>query len=121
MVNDLAVAQVLCSDHGHFLICQREIPDVQILLHARHIDGLGDNGHATLGVPPQSYLHRALAVLLADRGQRFIVKDTKACDVRLINAVNIDLFTVKTFALNLCRLKPRIDGFYREDFYFAPR
>ena len=65
VVHDLAVAQVLGGDLRHLLIGQGEVPDVDILLHPLHMDGLGDNGHAPLSIPTQDHLGGALAILPA--------------------------------------------------------
>ena len=65
MVHDLAVTQVFGRDLGHFLISQGEVPDVDVLLHPLHMDGLGDDGHVPLGTPAEGHLGRDLAVLFA--------------------------------------------------------
>ena len=62
MVHDLAVTQVFGRDLGHFLISQGEVPDVDVLLHPLHMDGLGDDGHVPLGTPAEGHLGRDLAV-----------------------------------------------------------
>ena len=56
MIHDHAVAQVPGRNPFHLLIGQGEVPDVNVLLHPFHMDGLGYDGHATLGVPAQSCL-----------------------------------------------------------------
>ena len=75
MVHDLAVTQVFGRDLGHFLISQGEVPDVDVLLHPLHMDGLGDDGHVPLGTPAEGHLGRDLAVLFAGLGQLRVGED----------------------------------------------
>lgn len=65
----------MAGDLGHLLVGQGKVPDVDVLLHPLHMDRLGDNGHAPLGVPAQNHLSGALAVLLPDLGQLRVGED----------------------------------------------
>lgn len=66
MVNNLAVTKVKLCDLLHILIGKCEVPDVDILLHTLHMNGLRQNGNAALRVPFQCDLSSGLAVFCTD-------------------------------------------------------
>lgn len=76
MVHDFAVTQILCGNLFHLLIGEGEIPDVDILLHTLHMDGLRYDGHTALDIPAENHLRCTLAVLLSDLSQLRIGKDS---------------------------------------------
>lgn len=75
VVYDLAVTQIQFGDFRHILLAEFKIPDIHILLHAVLVYGFGDYHHASLYVPPQSHLGRALSVFLTDLCQHRMGKD----------------------------------------------
>lgn len=76
MVHDFAVTQILYGNLCHLLISEGEIPDVAILLHTLHMDGLRYDGHTAPDIPAENHLLCALAVLLSNLSQLRIGKNS---------------------------------------------
>ena len=65
-------------DLRHLAVREREVKDVQVLLHALAVHGLRDDHHAALEVPPQHDLRRRLAVRLADTREHGVLEQPAA-------------------------------------------
>lgn len=75
VVYDPAVSKVLRCDGLHLILCELEIPDVEILFHSLYMDGFRDDGNAALSIPSESHLGCCLSVLFADGGEFRICED----------------------------------------------
>lgn len=76
MIYDLAVSQIFRSDLFHFFLCQRKIPDIDILFHTLHMDGFRNDRYTALCVPAENNLRCALIIFLSDLHKFLIRKDT---------------------------------------------
>ena len=81
MVYDLTVPQIQVGDLCHFFLTECEIPDVHVLLHAVFVDRFRDDDHASLYIPSQSNLRRALSIFSADLSQDRMGEDPMTAGV----------------------------------------
>src|SRR5215212_1194756 len=68
------LATVECGNRLHVLGCEFEVEDLEVLLHARRRNRLGEYYVGALDVPAQDDLRRCLAYLLGDLGDRRVIK-----------------------------------------------
>ena len=50
MIHNAAMLHIQSIDFCHFILSQRKVPDIEILLHAIFMHSLGDNYYAPVGL-----------------------------------------------------------------------
>lgn len=75
VVEERAAPGVERGDGGHLVVAQREVEDVEVLLHALAVRALGGADHAALQQPTQHDLGDRLAVRLSDTGEDLVAEE----------------------------------------------
>ena len=60
------ISHIQRRDLFHLLVSQDKIPDIKVLQDPLLVGGFGDNGHASLNIPPQDQLAYGLLVSPGD-------------------------------------------------------